>query len=108
MAMAMELLVEQIPNSYTYKRQYMEQHATSLQTLILGSSYAYDGIDAELKAQPQCQKERGGDPYRIQNHHHGGAQGAAPIMACHNMIHTQNSFQIKYPKRGDKNGRKRI
>ena len=48
MAVAMELLVEQIPNSYTYKRQYMEQHATSLHTLILGSSYAYDGIDAAL------------------------------------------------------------
>lgn len=48
MAVAMELLVEQIPNSYTYKRQYMEQHASSLHTLILGSSYAYDGIDAEL------------------------------------------------------------
>ena len=48
MAVAMELLVEQIPNSYTYKRQYMEQHASEIQTLVLGSSYAYDGIDAEL------------------------------------------------------------
>ena len=46
MAVAMELLVEQIPNSYTYKRQYMEQHASEIQTLVLGSSYAYDGIDA--------------------------------------------------------------
>lgn len=48
MAVAMELLVEQIPNSYTYKRQYMEQHASEIQTLVLGSSYAYDGIDAEV------------------------------------------------------------
>ena len=47
MAVAMELLVEQIPNSYTYKRQYMEQHASEIQTLVLGSSYAYDGIDTE-------------------------------------------------------------
>ena len=46
MSVAMELLVEQIPNSYTYKRQYMEQHAAQVQTLVLGSSYAYDGIDA--------------------------------------------------------------
>lgn len=44
----LEIYVESIPNSYTYKRQYVEQHATSLQTLILGSSYAYDGIDAAL------------------------------------------------------------
>ncbi len=43
-----ELLVEQIPNSYTYKRQYMEQHASSLRTLISGSSIAYDGIDASV------------------------------------------------------------
>ena len=48
MAVAMELLVEQIPNSYTYKRQYMEQHASEIRTLILGSSYAYDGIDAKI------------------------------------------------------------
>lgn len=48
MAVAMELLVEQIPNSYTYKRSYVEQHASSLRTLILGSSIAYDGIDASV------------------------------------------------------------
>ena len=48
MAVAMELLVEQIPNSYTYKRTYMEQHAAEIQTLVLGSSYAYDGIDAKM------------------------------------------------------------
>lgn len=48
LAIGLEIYVESIPNSYTYKRQYMEQHATSLQTLILGSSYAYDGIDAAL------------------------------------------------------------
>ena len=48
MAVAMELLVEQIPNSYTYKRSYVEQHASSLRILILGSSIAYDGIDASV------------------------------------------------------------
>ena len=48
LAVAMELLVEQIPNSYTYKRSYVEQHASSLSTLILGSSIAYDGIDANV------------------------------------------------------------
>lgn len=48
LAIGLEIYVESIPNSYTYKRQYMEQHASEIQTLVLGSSYAYDGIDAEL------------------------------------------------------------
>lgn len=48
LAIGLEFYVESIPNSYTYKRQYMEQHAAQIQTLVLGSSYAYDGIDAEL------------------------------------------------------------
>lgn len=40
----LECIAERIPNSYTYKHQYMEQHAAHIQTLILGSSYAYDGL----------------------------------------------------------------
>ena len=48
LAIGLEVYVESIPNSYTYKRQYMEQHAPDIQTLVLGSSYAYDGIDAEF------------------------------------------------------------
>lgn len=48
MAIGLEIYVESIPNSYTYKRQYMEQHADELQTLVLGSSYAYDGIEASV------------------------------------------------------------
>lgn len=41
---ALECIAERIPNSYTYKHQYMEQYAAHIQTLILGSSYAYDGL----------------------------------------------------------------
>ena len=48
LAIGLELYVESIPNSYTYKRTYMEQHAADIQTLVLGSSYAYDGIDTKL------------------------------------------------------------
>lgn len=48
LAIGIEIYAEHIPNSYTYKRQYMEQHADEIQTLVLGSSYAYDGIDAEF------------------------------------------------------------
>lgn len=50
-AMLLEIIAERIPNSYTYKHQYMEQHAAHIHTLILGSSYAYDGLaPSELPA----------------------------------------------------------
>ena len=48
LAIGLEFYVESIPNSYTYKRTYMEQHAAEIKTLILGSSYAYDGIDPSV------------------------------------------------------------
>ena len=47
-AIGLEVYVESIPNSYTYKRTYMEQHAAEIKTLILGSSYAYDGVDPNV------------------------------------------------------------
>lgn len=43
-AIGLEIVAESIPNSYTYKREYMERHGGEIQTLILGSSYAYDGL----------------------------------------------------------------
>ena len=42
---ALEWGAESIPNSYTYKRDYMEQHGSQIETLILGSSNAYDGLN---------------------------------------------------------------
>jgi len=42
---ALEWGAESIPNSYTYKRDYIEQHGAQIQTLILGSSNAYDGLN---------------------------------------------------------------
>lgn len=44
-AAALEWIAESIPNSYTYKRDYMEQHGGEIKTLILGSSNAYDGLN---------------------------------------------------------------
>ena len=41
----LEWVAESIPNSYTYKRDYVEQHGAQIQTLILGSSNAYDGLN---------------------------------------------------------------
>lgn len=45
---ALEWIAESIPNSYTYKRDYMEQHGAQIQTLILGSSNAYDGLNPSV------------------------------------------------------------
>lgn len=47
-AVAMEFVAESIPNSYTYKRDYMEEHGAEIQTLILGSSNAYDGLNPSV------------------------------------------------------------
>lgn len=47
-AVALEFVAESIPNSYTYKRDYMEQHGAQIQTLILGSSNAYDGLNPNV------------------------------------------------------------
>ena len=45
---ALEWGAESIPNSYTYKRDYMEQHGSQIETLILGSSNAYDGLNPSV------------------------------------------------------------
>lgn len=47
-AIVMEFVAEAIPNSYTYKRDYMEQHGAQIQSLILGSSNAYDGLNPSV------------------------------------------------------------
>lgn len=47
-AVAMEFVAESIPNSYTYKRDYIEHHGAQIQTLILGSSNAYDGLNPNV------------------------------------------------------------
>lgn len=47
-AAALEFVAEAIPNSYSYKRDYMEQHGAEIRTLILGSSNAYDGLNPNV------------------------------------------------------------
>ena len=47
-AMGLEIIAESIPNSYTYKRDYMERHGANVQIVILGSSNAYDGINPSV------------------------------------------------------------
>lgn len=40
-----EILLRRIPNDYKYKRAYLDQHASDIQTLYLGNSHVYYGID---------------------------------------------------------------
>lgn len=47
-AAVLEIVAESLPNSYTYKRTFMEQHAGEIQTLFLGSSNAYDGLNPNV------------------------------------------------------------
>lgn len=46
-ALMMEILLRMIPNDYTNKRQYLDKHASEIQTLILGSSHTFYGLNPE-------------------------------------------------------------
>jgi len=45
LVVSMEYLLQQIPNDYAYKNKYFDKHSATIQTLILGSSHAYFGIN---------------------------------------------------------------
>jgi len=45
LAVSMEYLLQQIPNDYACKKKYFDKHSEKIQTLILGSSHAYFGIN---------------------------------------------------------------
>lgn len=40
-----EILIRRIPNDYEYKKNYLDHHAGEVNTLFLGSSHVYYGID---------------------------------------------------------------
>lgn len=42
---SMELIVRYLPNEYSYKYKYLENHIDSIQVLVLGSSVGRSGID---------------------------------------------------------------
>ncbi len=43
----MEYLLHIMPTDYSYKKAYLEENIGNIETLILGHSYAYDGINPE-------------------------------------------------------------
>lgn len=42
---AIEVLLRKIPNDYLFKKEYLDQHASDIETLILGNSHAFYGIN---------------------------------------------------------------
>lgn len=45
LAVSLEFLLQQIPNDYTYKKNYLTEHAGEIQILILGSSDTFYGLN---------------------------------------------------------------
>jgi len=41
----LELLLQNIPNDYSYKNDYLDENAEKIETLILGSSHSFYGVD---------------------------------------------------------------
>ncbi|MDR2474834.1 MAG: hypothetical protein LBD45_03150 [Bacteroidales bacterium] len=44
-AISIEYLLRQIPNEYAYKRHYLDKNSNKIETLILGSSHSFFGIN---------------------------------------------------------------
>lgn len=47
-----ELALRNIPNDYSFKRAYLDDNASDLNTLVLGSSHSYRGINPKFLEQP--------------------------------------------------------
>lgn len=47
LGIVMELLLRSMPNDYLVKKSYLDNHATEIETLILGSSHTYYGLNPE-------------------------------------------------------------
>lgn len=43
----MEILLRNTPNDYLFKKQYLDKHSSEIETLILGSSHSFYGINPE-------------------------------------------------------------
>jgi len=43
----LEMLIRYIPNDYSYKKNYLDTNADKIETLILGSSHSYYGLNPE-------------------------------------------------------------
>ena len=44
-SIAFELLIRNMPNDYSYKNDYLDEYSEKIETLVLGSSHSFYGID---------------------------------------------------------------
>lgn len=44
----MEVLLRNIPNDYSYKKNYLDQYSNQIETIFLGSSHAFYGVNPEF------------------------------------------------------------
>ena len=49
---AVELMLRQIPNDYSYKKNYLEKQSNTIKVLFLGNSHAFYGINPDLINEP--------------------------------------------------------
>lgn len=47
-AVVLEVMLWYIPNEYSYKKEYLDKYSEDIETLILGSSHTYGGLNPEL------------------------------------------------------------
>lgn len=47
-AIVMEILLRNIPNDYSFKKKYLDKHSDEIETLILGSSHSFYGLNPEF------------------------------------------------------------
>lgn len=43
--LSIEILIRNIPNDYSYKKKYLDKHSNKIETLILGSSHSFYGLN---------------------------------------------------------------
>lgn len=47
-ALSMEILLRNIPNNYSFKKEYLDKHSNEIETLILGSSHSFYGCNPDF------------------------------------------------------------
>lgn len=47
-AIIFEILLRNIPNEYLFKKKYLDDHSAEIETLILGSSHSYYGLNPDF------------------------------------------------------------
>ncbi|MBE7442336.1 MAG: hypothetical protein HS119_07785 [Flavobacteriales bacterium] len=47
-SLSMEILLRKIPNDYLYKKEYLDKYSNEIETLILGSSHSFYGLNPDF------------------------------------------------------------